>query len=183
MPPNPNHPPKGSSIKVEPIRSKRGIENLKKILADKPRDARLFTLGINTAYRANELLSVRVGQVRHVEVGDVLNLKQSKTRKYRAASLNRTVVAALRAYLEQDDRMRQAGDGDFLFYSQKGEVLTVPTLSRMVKGWCRDVGLKGNYGSHSLRKTWGYWQYQRGHRSPCSWWRSDTRHNNKLLPT
>jgi integrase len=30
----------------------------------------------------------------------------------------------------------------------------------MVKGWCRDVGLKGNYGSHTLRKTWGFWQYQ-----------------------
>ncbi len=32
----------------------------------------------------------------------------------------------------------------------------------MVKGWCREVGLDGNYGSHTLRKTWGYWQYQRG---------------------
>ena len=30
----------------------------------------------------------------------------------------------------------------------------------MVKNWCNSVGLEGNYGSHSLRKTWGYWQYQ-----------------------
>lgn len=28
----------------------------------------------------------------------------------------------------------------------------------MVKTWCQHVGLKGKYGSHSLRKTWGYWQ-------------------------
>lgn len=28
----------------------------------------------------------------------------------------------------------------------------------MVKMWCQNVGLKGNYGSHTLRKTWGYWQ-------------------------
>lgn len=27
-----------------------------------------------------------------------------------------------------------------------------------MKTWCHDVGLKGNYGSHTLRKTWGYWQ-------------------------
>jgi len=28
----------------------------------------------------------------------------------------------------------------------------------MVKAWCADVGLRGNYGSHTLRKTWGYHQ-------------------------
>lgn len=66
---NPHHPAKGSSIKVEPIRAKTAIANIKKMLSDKPRDLCLFTLGINTAYRANELLSVRVRQVRHMEQG------------------------------------------------------------------------------------------------------------------
>ena len=28
----------------------------------------------------------------------------------------------------------------------------------MVKGWCEDAGLIGNFGSHSLRKTWGFHQ-------------------------
>lgn len=27
-----------------------------------------------------------------------------------------------------------------------------------IKGWCARLGLKGNYGSHTLRKTWGYHQ-------------------------
>ncbi len=30
--------------------------------------------------------------------------------------------------------------------------------SDLVKGWCRQINLTGNYGSHSLRKTWGYHQ-------------------------
>ncbi len=77
---NPNHPKPGSSIKVEPIRTKTAIENIKKILRDNPRNLCLFTLGINTAYRANELLSIRLGQVRNVQVGDALELKQSKTK-------------------------------------------------------------------------------------------------------
>ena len=34
----------------------------------------------------------------------------------------------------------------------------MPTLNNLVKDWCRKVNLKGNYGSHSLRKTWGYMQ-------------------------
>lgn len=47
---------------------------------------------------------------------------------------------------------------DLLFKSQRGEVLTVPSVNRVVKGWCREINLKGNYGAHTLRKTWGYHQ-------------------------
>ncbi len=157
---NPHHPTKGSSIKVEPIRSKTAIANIKKMLRDKPRDLCLFTLGINTAYRANELLSIRVRQVRHVEPSDTLELKQSKTDKYRMVTLNKAAAGALRDYIEQGGAARQ--DDDYLFASQRGAVLTVPTVSKLVKGWCEMAGLKGNYGSHSLRKSWGYWQYKRG---------------------
>ncbi len=78
---NPNRPKLGSSIKVEPIRTKTAIANIKKILRDNPRNLCLFTLGMNTAYRANELLSIRLGQVRNIQIGDSLDLKQSKTRK------------------------------------------------------------------------------------------------------
>ncbi len=157
---NPHHPVKGSSIKVEPIRSKTAIANIKKILSDKPRDLCLFTLGINTAYRANELLSVRVGQVRGIAPGDTLELKQSKTGEYRMVTLNRTVAGVLQEYV---DRVGEGtDDNDYLFGSQRRQALTVPTVSRMVKGWCEAVGLKGNYGSHTLRKSWGYWQYKRG---------------------
>lgn len=55
---NPNHPPAGSTIKLEPVRDKKAIKRIKMLLADRPRDACLSTLGINTAYRANELLSL-----------------------------------------------------------------------------------------------------------------------------
>ena len=48
-------------IKVEPTRTKKAIETIKKILS--PRDCCLFTLGINTAYRAGELLSITYSQV------------------------------------------------------------------------------------------------------------------------
>jgi hypothetical protein len=77
---NPHRPRKGDSIRVEPIRSKRHIANIKKILADKPRDLCLFTLGINTAFRANELLAIKVGQVRYLAVGDTLPSNSAKPR-------------------------------------------------------------------------------------------------------
>ena len=70
---NPNHPAARSTIKVEAIRDKKAIARIKKILGDRSHDLCLFTLGINTAYRANELLSLKVGQVKSLKAGDVLD--------------------------------------------------------------------------------------------------------------
>jgi integrase len=149
---NPHHPSRGSSIRVEPIRDKSAIKRIKKLLRDNPRDLCLFTVGINTAFRANELLSLRREQVRSLQPGDVLSVMQSKTRKYRYVTVNSAVVNAFQTWFNA------GGDKyEFLFTGQRG-VLTVPTVSTLVKTWCRDVGLQGNYGSHTLRKTWGYWQ-------------------------
>lgn len=155
---NPHRPAPGSSIKVQPIRLKKDIETIKNNLADNPRDLCLFVLGINTAFRANELLSIRAGQVRDLGVGDVLDVRQSKTKAYRQVTLSRRGVEAIQNLL----RSRSFEVDDFLFFSRWGERLGVPEVSRKVKGWCQDIRLDGNYGSHSLRKTWGFWQYKRG---------------------
>ena len=158
VPQNHNRPKKGSSIRVEPIKDLRAIRRIKAMLAAKPRDLCLFTLGINTAYRGNELLSLRIAQVAHLKAGDVLDLKQSKTDKRRAAVLNNSAVEAITAWL----RVHPNADDDApLFPSKKGGALTVPTMTNMVKGWCEAAGLNGNYGSHTLRKTWGYQQLRR----------------------
>ena len=150
---NPHHPKKGSTIKVEPIRDRKAIKRIKKMLDDNPRNLCLFTLGINTAYRANELLSIRVEQVRHLEPGDSFDLKQRKTQKYRTVMMNPSVVTAIQDCIEEG----KLNNDDPLFLGARG-LLTVPSVSRMIKTWCQDAGLKGNYGSHTLRKTWGYWQ-------------------------
>lgn len=150
---NPHHPQPGSTIKVEPIRDKKAIRRIKKLLEEYPRNYCFFVLGINTAYRANELLSLNVRQVRGLDVGDVLDLKQRKTHKYRPVTLNATAIAAIERLLNA----QPFADDDFLFTGQRGP-LTTSTVSTMVKTWCRNVGLRGNYGSHTLRKTWGYWQ-------------------------
>jgi len=150
---NPHHPAKGSSTKVEPIRDKKAIKRIKKLLDDNPRDLCLFTLGINTAYRASEILSIRVGQVQHLQPGDRLELKQRKTKAYRPVQLNSLAIEAIQRLIIECNLSKD----ELLFMGRRGP-LTVPTASRMVKTWCQHVGLNGNYGSHTLRKTWGYWQ-------------------------
>jgi hypothetical protein len=39
---------------------------MKRLLANRPRDLALFTLGINTTLRASDLLLITEGQVRHL---------------------------------------------------------------------------------------------------------------------
>jgi len=154
---NPNAPKKGDSIKVEPIRDVKDIKSIKKLLADHPREFCLFTLGINTAYRANELLSITVGQVAHLNAGGELDLKQSKNKKYRRVSLNQSAIDSIQSYLEwkRDKQKRAVADEDLLFTGQRGPI-TVNYLNNLVKSWCKTLRIPGNYGSHTLRKTFGY---------------------------
>jgi integrase len=147
---NTNHPQAGSEIKVEPIKSEKDIKAIKRLLADNPRDLALFTLGINTNLRASDLLRITVGQVRDLKPGDEIELREQKTSKRRRITLNKASVDALQALLK-------AKDIEPLFSGQRGP-LTVPSVNRLVKQWCSQVHLKGNYGSHTLRKTWGYHQ-------------------------
>lgn len=161
---NSNHPKAGSTTKVEPIRDLSAIAAIKKNLSARPRDLCLFTLGINTAYRANELLSIRVGQVAHLRCGDTLDLMQSKNQRHRMITLNGTAASAIQDWLTLHPGPEDAAP---LFPSQRTrKALTVSPFINMVKSWCREAGLKGNYGSHTLRKTWGYHQLRGNTKTP-----------------
>jgi integrase len=151
---NMNHPKSKSQIKVEPIKDLKDIATIKKVLADSPRDYALFVIGINTNLRASDLLKLTAGQIRGKKPMDEIEIREKKTGKIRRITLNKTCIDAIVKLLASGPY----ADADYLFKSQRGPVLTVPSLHRLVKSWCRTVNLKGNYGSHTLRKTWGFHQ-------------------------
>lgn len=149
-----NHPQPGSTIRVDPIRRPKDIQTIKRLLADKPRDLCLFILGINTNLRGGDLLRVKVGEVRHLAIGESFVVREQKTGKLRRITINAVVHEAVQALLAETPDVL---DENFLFCSQKtGVMLTVPALNKMVKSWCRQINLPGNYGSHTLRKSWGF---------------------------
>ena len=49
---------------VQPIKKLEDIQKIKKYLAKKPRDALLFSFGINTGLRISDILSLDVGGVK-----------------------------------------------------------------------------------------------------------------------
>ena len=152
---NPNAPRKGVKIKVEPIRSLKDIQLIRRMLQEKPRDLALFTIGINTNLRASDLLGLRFYQVRDLEPGDSIEINEKKIGKPRRLTLDRACVKAIRNLLEKESYH----PGEHLFKSQKSEeALKVSSVHNLVKAWCKAAKLKGNYGSHTLRKTWVYHQ-------------------------
>jgi integrase len=153
---NTNHPKEGSSINIEPIRKKKTIQDLKTLLADKPLDLALFTVGINTNLRAGDLLSLKVDDVKDLKPGDSLELKEQKTRKKKMVTFNNSAIEAIQNLIDS----RDYDPGDHLFIGQRGNVLTVPALNLKIKRWMKRLNLKGNYGCHSLRKTWAFHQYK-----------------------
>ena len=152
---NANHPKKGSRIAVDPIRQIKDIKAISKMTSGNPRDHLLFVMGINNGLRACDLVRVKVGDFRYLKVGDTLTIKESKTGKDNILVVNKTVYKALQTYLETV----RPDDDAYLFASRKGEShLQSQAVSKLVKKWTRAINLKGNYGAHTLRKTWGYIQ-------------------------
>jgi len=152
---NPNHPEKGSTITVEPIRDENKVKVISKLLNDNKRNKLLFVMGVNNGLRTGDLLKLKVKQLRNVKINETISIKESKTGKQNVLMVNKTVNKALQEYLAE----YKPYDEDFVFKSRKGgKALTIQAVNHLIKKWTASIGLKGNFGAHTFRKTWGYIQ-------------------------
>jgi len=152
---NKNHPKKGSVITVEPIKNLKDINAIKKLVNESPRNYLLFVMGINNGLRAGDLLKLKVKDVRYLKPGQTITIRESKTGKLNILMVNKSVHKAIQNYIEQ----LKPDDDDYLFASYKTKKpIKVQSLNNLIKLWTKSINLKGNYGSHSLRKTFGYVQ-------------------------
>jgi integrase len=152
---NPNHPAKGSRITVEPIRRLADIKSIKKLIMDNPRNHLLFVLGINNGLRVGDILKLKVKDVKKLKPGQSIVIRESKTGKNNILMINKTVYKALRIFLES----ALLDNGEYLFASRKTKKpLTIQSVNALVKKWTGEINLSGNYGAHTLRKTFGYIQ-------------------------
>lgn len=154
---------KSKPREVEPFKNKKEIEKMKQYLKGKDnlRDYTIFVVGINVGLRAGDLLSLKWADVLNENgtIKDNLLITEEKTSKTKELTLNNSVKDALSEYLKS----LQGLESDYVFSSRKGnEHLQVRSLHRIIKQATRDLNIKGNYGTHSLRKTFGYHRYKAG---------------------
>lgn len=149
-----------TSTEVEPIKSLKDIKKAKQYLLGKKskRDYCLFVVGINVGLRAGDLLSIKIKDVFiNKKVVDTINLKEEKTGKNRSIKLNESAREAIKIYL---DSLKEYDINDFIFKSRKGSTsLTVGSVHKIIKTTLKELNIKGNYGTHTLRKTWAYQTY------------------------
>ena len=143
---------------VHPIRDKEIIERMKDYLKKRnERDYILFMLGLNTGLRVQDILDLKVIDVR----GELIKVKERKTKKHRRIPINRELRRALNAYIYNKD------DQEYLIASrQKNKQGLVKginrsTAYRIIKEAARQSGFKDNCGTHTMRKTFGYMHYKK----------------------
>ena len=144
---------------VEPLKSTRDINKIKQYLHGKEnkRDYCIFVVGINVGLRAGDLLSLKIKDVTDgIDIFDTVSIKEQKTGKSRNFALNKNAKEAIQIYI---DTLANYDLEDYLFKSRKGSHLGVRPLHHIIKTITKDLGIKGNYGTHTLRKTMAYHRY------------------------
>jgi integrase len=143
---------------VEPIRDKKKIEAIKKILlgGNHYRDYLLFVLGINTGLRVSDLLKLRFDDVIDQQ-GNFKDVKitEEKTGKTKVFRLNEAARDAIKFYI---GKIGEYEPEHYLFPSRKGENKPVSRIRawQIINEAAKSVGIKNEIGTHTLRKTFGY---------------------------
>jgi integrase len=143
---------------VEPIRDRTKIKQMYYYLNGRdPKYGLLFKFGLNTGLRISDILPVKVRDVLNSsgEYRDYFILKEKKTGKEKKIKLNSAVRKVINDYIKQ----QKLASESYLFYSPKGNNIKRIQAYRVLKEAAITCGIE-NFGTHSLRKTWGYWTYK-----------------------
>jgi len=145
---------------VEPIHDRKKIAQIKNLLRgqNRFRDLLLFAVGINTALRISDLLKLQINQF----IGDdgkIRNrfwIKEQKRGKRHEIAINQSMKEALVEYLEAYPFVQKDTKSYLFFNPRTRESIKRGQAWKFITTICEEVGLLGNYGTHNLRKTWGY---------------------------
>ncbi len=138
--------------KVEPIRSKSNLRKVEQILSKNPRDLLMFTIGTNCGLRISDILALNVRDVRGK---NYIQLFEKKTGKFKKFPIN----AKLKPMLEEFTQGRNLDEPLFMtkFKNRLGRVTAYYTIRQA----CEEATLEEKFGTHSLRKTFGYHHYKK----------------------
>lgn len=126
----------------------------------KYRNYMLILIGINTAFRAEDLLQLKVKDV----IKGYMSIKENKTGKVQNFPLNKKFHQKIMEYIEEFKLI----NNDYLFMGQKRTntynggtskiiyPITRQNCASIFKKIAKDCGITFKFGLHSLRKTFGY---------------------------
>ena len=115
------------------------------------RDYIMFLLGINTGLRVSDLLALKISDVKGKKK---LLVREGKTEKKREVYLNNI-------YDELNDYIKTLEGTDWLFPSRKGDkpISRIQAYRQLNKA-ADMADIPDGIGTHTMRKTFGYWYYK-----------------------
>ena len=154
---------------TQPIRDKESLQKLKnfyKTQKPNPRNYAIIVLGLNTALRISDILSLTSEMVYdHNKVREHIVVKEQKTGKINRILLNREVRKALNLYRHflVKSAAYKAGN-PYLFPSPyvSQRPLSRYQVYRMIRNAAESVEIQEKVSYHSLRKTFGYRAWKQG---------------------
>ncbi|KXH82074.1 site-specific integrase [Sporosarcina sp. HYO08] len=145
---------KSKEIKdVQPIRSLEKIEDMKWSLRKwcGERDYIMFLIGINTGLRVSDLLNLKISDVKGKKR---ITVKEGKTDKPRTIQL-------ANIYDELNTYINTLEGTEWLFPSRKGDkAISRIQAYRQLNKAADMVDITDGIGTHTMRKTFGYWHYK-----------------------
>ena len=118
------------------------------------RNYMFFLLGINTALRFSDLRTLTVEKVKD----NYIYLREKKTRKEIKITLHSDIYKEVMEYIKRNNLYKT----DYLFQSGKGynQPLTRIMGYNIMQELKKECKIPYNIGTHTLRKTYGYWFYK-----------------------
>lgn len=138
---------------VQPIRSLERLNDMKWSLKRHcgERDYILFLLGINTGLRVSDLLALKISDIKGKKK---IVVKEGKTEKPRTIHLTNI-------YDELNNYIKTLDGTEWLFPSRKGDkpISRIQAYRQLNKA-SDMVDMPDGIGTHTMRKTFGYWHYK-----------------------
>ena len=153
---------------AEPIRNPEELKLVKNYYISEeyhPRNQLLIIIGLNTALRISDILSLRWRDVYDFEKNcfrSHIVLTEQKTGKKSGVFMNKSMVDSLHCYKNIQEEEEQVIGEAFLLTGKNDASLSRIHAWRIVKHAAEQCHITGVISPHSLRKTFGYFAWKNG---------------------
>jgi site-specific recombinase XerD len=148
---------------ADPLRKRSDVTRVKNYIRENYGDlqAMLFIMGCNSGLRGSDLRNLTFRYITMPE--KKFCVTELKTGKKRVVYVNAVMQNILDEYLEWEKKrgVIYINPDSPMFVGAQNMLWGVKYMHEMISTACRDLKIRGNFGSHTMRKTFAYHVYKK----------------------